>query len=37
MQINADEFWAGTITKAIHGKGDTYSRKVVTIAKKHTL
>jgi len=31
---NADKFCAGTITKAIHGKRDTYSRKVVTVEKK---
>ena len=27
-------FWAETITKSLHGKGEKYSRKTVAIAKK---
>ena len=34
---NVDEFWAEVITKAVHGKGDSYSRKAVSFAKKYGL
>lgn len=34
---SVDEFWAEVITKAVHGKGDKYTRKAVAIAHKYKL
>ena len=34
---NPNEFWAETVTKAIHGNSDKYTRKVKYIAKKYKL
>lgn len=34
---NINEFWAETVTKAIHGKSDKYTRAVKSIAKKYKL
>lgn len=34
---NVDEFWAEVVTKAIHGKADTYTKQAVAIAKKYNL
>lgn len=36
-RTNASEFWAETVTKAVHGKADKYTRKVKEIAKKYKL
>ncbi|MDR2586381.1 MAG: hypothetical protein LBC84_09255 [Prevotellaceae bacterium] len=34
---DVNEFWAETVTKAIHGNSDKYTRKVKYIAKKYKL
>lgn len=34
---NVSEFWAETVTKAIHGKADKYTKKVKKIAQKYQL
>ena len=34
---NVSEFWAETVTKAIHGKSDKYTAAVKNIAKKYKL
>lgn len=34
---NPSEFWAETVTKAIHGNQDYYTKKVKEIAKKYKL
>lgn len=34
---NVDEFWAEVVTKGIHGKGDKYTRKAISIAHKYKL
>lgn len=34
---NVDEFWAETVTKAVHGKADKYTRAVKRIAKQYNL
>lgn len=34
---NIDEFWAETVTKAVHGKSDKYTRAVKSIAKRWDL
>ena len=34
---NLDEFWAETVTKAVHGTPDKYTRAVKRIAKKYKL
>ena len=34
---NVSEFWAETVTKAIHGKSDKYTTAVKNIAKKYKL
>jgi len=34
---NVNEFWAETVTKAIHGNSDKYTRKVKYIARKYKL
>ena len=34
---NVDEFWAETVTKAVHGKKDKYTDKVKDICKKYKL
>ena len=34
---NVNEFWAETVTKAIHGKADKYTRAVKAIADKYKL
>ena len=36
-ETNVSEFWAETVTKAVHGKADKYTRKVKAIAKKYDL
>lgn len=36
-RTNIDEFWAETVTKAVHGKADYYTRRVKAIAKKYNL
>lgn len=36
-QTNVNEFWAETVTKAVHGKADKYTRSVKRIAKKYKL
>lgn len=36
-QTNVDEFWAETITKAVHGKSDQYTNKAKAICKKYKL
>lgn len=36
-QKNINEFWAETITKAIHGKADKYTKALKKIAKKYKL
>lgn len=36
-ETNVSEFWAETVTKAVHGKSDKYTRKVKAIAKKYNL
>ena len=34
---NVSEFWAETVTKAVHGKSDKYTKAVKAIAKKYKL
>ena len=34
---NVNEFWAETITKAVHGKSDYYTKALKNIAKKYKL
>ena len=34
---DVDEFWAEVITKGIHGDNDRYTRKALSIARKHRL
>lgn len=34
---NVDEFWAETVTKAVYGKSDKYTKAVKSIAKKYKL
>lgn len=36
-ETNASEFWAETVTKAVHGKSDKYTKAVKRIAKKYKL
>jgi hypothetical protein len=36
-ETNVSEFWAETVTKAVHGKSDKYTTKVKAIAKKYKL
>lgn len=36
-KTNANEFWAETVTKAVHGKSDKYTTAVKAIAKKYKL
>lgn len=36
-KTNIDEFWAETVTKAMHGKADKYTMAVKNIAKKYKL
>lgn len=36
-KTNIDEFWAETVTKAVHGKRDKYTVKVKEICKKYKL
>lgn len=36
-KTNVNEFWAETITKAVHGKADKYTKKVKAICKKYQL
>ena len=36
-ETNVSEFWAETVTKAIHGKSDKYTKKVKEICKKYKL
>lgn len=36
-KTNVDEFWAETVTKAVHGKADKYTKAVKTICKKYNL
>lgn len=36
-KTNVSEFWAETVTKAVHGKSDKYTRKVKAIAQKYKL
>ena len=36
-KTNVSEFWAETVTKAIHGKADEYTRAVKKICKKYDL
>ena len=36
-ETNVNEFWAETVTKAIHGKADKYTTAVKSIAKKYKL
>ena len=36
-ETNANEFWAETVTKAVHGKADKYTKAVKKIAKKYKL
>lgn len=36
-KTNVDEFWAETVTKAVHGKSDKYTKKVKEICKKYQL
>lgn len=36
-KTNVSEFWAETITKAVHGKADKYTRAVKKICKKYDL
>ena len=36
-QTNIDEFWAETVTKAVHGKADKYTKKAKDICKKYKL
>lgn len=34
---NVSEFWAEAVTKAIHGKSDRYTKRVINIARKYKL
>lgn len=36
-ETNVSEFWAETVTKAVHGKSDKYTKAVKTIANKYKL
>lgn len=36
-KANVSEFWAETVTKAVHGRSDKYTRAVKDIAKKYKL
>ena len=36
-KTNVNEFWAETVTKAIHGKSDKYTKQVKNIVKKYKL
>ena len=36
-RTNVNEFWAETVTKAVHGKSDKYTTAVKRIAKKYKL
>lgn len=36
-ETNVSEFWAETVTKAVHGKSDKYTKKVKEIAKRYKL
>ena len=36
-ESNVSEFWAETVTKAVHGKPDKYTKAVKAIAKKYKL
>lgn len=36
-ETNVSEFWAETVTKAVHGKSDKYTRAVKDIARKYKL
>lgn len=36
-KTNVNEFWAETVTKAVHGTSDKYTRAVKSIAKKYKL
>lgn len=36
-KTNVSEFWAETVTKAVHGKADKYTRAVKKICKKYDL
>lgn len=36
-RTNVNEFWAETVTKAVHGKADKYTKSVKRIAKKYDL
>lgn len=36
-KTNVNEFWAETVTKAVHGKADKYTKAVKKIAKKYKL
>lgn len=36
-ETNVSEFWAETVTKAVHGKPDKYTRAVKAIVKKYQL
>lgn len=36
-RTNVSEFWAETVTKAVHGKSDKYTRRVKAICKKYNL
>ena len=36
-ETNVSEFWAETVTKAVHGKSDKYTKKVKEICKKYKL
>lgn len=36
-KADVDEFWAETVTKAVHGKQDKYTRAVKSIAKRFEL
>lgn len=36
-ETNVSEFWAETVTKAVHGESDKYTKAVKAIAKKYKL
>ncbi len=36
-RTNVSEFWAETVTKAVHGKADKYTRRVKAICAKYKL
>lgn len=36
-KTNVNEFWAETVTKAVHGRADKYTKAVKSIAKKYKL